>query len=127
MATISSLSTSVAVAVICACVALPEAAGASDASCPQTQHGVGLKTVTLFDGPPKDHADLVPDSFHEAEGIGRSEWDVTYIFQAGRRLYVQCDYGPTVPVVVLQPVASTKKCVYLSQRDGTVSLTCRVR
>jgi hypothetical protein len=126
MATISSLSSSAAIAAIAACV-LSQAALADAVACPQTQHGVRLKTVTLFDGPPSEHADLAPDSFRETKGVGRSEWDVAYIFQAGRRLYVQCDYGPTTPAVTVEPAASTSRCVFLSKPDGNVSLTCGAR
>ena len=79
----------------------------------------------MYDGPPSERADLMPDSFHGTKRVGRSEWDVAYIFRAGRRLYVSCDYGPTIAAVVKEPPTTTTTCVLLSHRDGNVSLSCQ--
>lgn len=127
MATIFSLSNSLALAAICAALLAPAACAEGDASCPPAQEGIRLKTVALFDGPPEELADLVPDRFHDAGGTAQSEWDVRYIFHAGRHLYVRCGYGPSRAAVVLKPAASTARCVFVSQPDGNVSLTCRQR
>lgn len=127
MATTSTSLSRPAIAAIGLWAVLSGCAAAGATSCPENHAGFRLKTVMVFDGPPSEHADLMPDSYHENKGVGRSEWDVAYIFQAGRHLFVKCDYGPSVPAVILEPEPSTQQCVFLSKRDGAVSLTCGSR
>jgi len=121
MATISSS------AVIAVSVVLSQTCFASEITCPHAQQGARLKNVALFDGPPSELASLVPDSVFETEMDSRAEWDVSYIFQAGRHLYVRCEYGSTIPAVIIEPPASTGTCAFLSGRNGDVSLSCGAR
>lgn len=124
MAIIFSLLNSVA---IVAWAAMSVSAFAGEGGCPKTHAGGHLVTATLFDGPPSEHADLMPDTFHESKSGSRSEWDVAYIFEAGRHLFVECQYGPKVSAVILEPGPSTYKCEFLSQGDGKKSLMCKSR
>jgi hypothetical protein len=110
-----------------ACLALAVleiSACAGEVACPQTQSGERLATVTLFDGPPSEHADLMPDSFRKTKDGGRSEWDVAYIFEADRKLFVECQYGGKVAPVVIEPKPSTTRCVFVTHDRGHKSLTC---
>lgn len=122
MAIISSLLTRLAIVVL---VAASGSAFATETQCPQTHAGSQLTTVTLFDGPPSEHADLEPDSSHQGKGGIRSEWDVGYIYKAGRHLFVECRYGPKTPSVVLEPGPSTDKCAFISHGAKNVSLVCK--
>jgi hypothetical protein len=121
MATISSLLIRLSAILV---MIPPLSALAGEIHCPSVREGAKLSTVTLFDGPPSEHADLMPDSSREGKGGTRSEWQVAYIFKAGRRLYVECKYGPTISAVMLEPEPSTYKCEFASQGDSTISLTC---
>jgi hypothetical protein len=96
-------------------------------ACPETERGAVLTTVTLFDGLPSEHADLEPDRSVESEGTTKSDWDVSYIFQSGRRLYVQCVYGLKVAAIILKPSPSVSICEYTSQIKGKITLTCLTR
>ena len=100
MATISTLLISAAVIVLAA-AAYP--AAASEVRCPEWHDGARLRTVSVFDGPPSEHADLVPDGVHKTKDGTRSVWDVSYIFKDGRQLFVECRYGATASTVVLDP------------------------
>jgi hypothetical protein len=122
MATISSL---LIRAAIVALAAAPVSVSAGEIRCPTTHAGSQLTTVTLFDGPPSEHADLEPDTFHQSKGGSRSEWDVAYIYQAGRHLFVECQYGPEAPAVILEPEPSTSKCEFQSKGVEGVSLVCQ--
>ncbi|GGF19300.1 hypothetical protein GCM10011611_26510 [Aliidongia dinghuensis] len=106
-------------------VLIPTLASAEEIKCPDAQAGTHLSTVTLFDGPPDEHADLMPDTFKkEKTGGGKSDWDVAYIFEAGRQLYVECQYGSKVPSIVLKaPKVNT--CTFKSDRNSKNSLTCK--
>jgi hypothetical protein len=104
---------------------MPVTALAGEIRCPNIHEGSLLRTVTLFDGPPSEHADLMPDTFHESKNETQSKWDVAYIFKAGRQLFVECEYGPKVSMVILEPEPSTYKCELLSQQGKQVALTCQ--
>lgn len=102
----------------------PAAAAAEQASCPDNHAGARLTTVVLFDGPPSEHADLMPDKSRKLKNGGvESTWDVAYIFQAGRKLYVECQYGSSTSHVTVEP-ANVKICVF-SNSNNRISLSCR--
>jgi hypothetical protein len=122
MAIISSLLIRVTVLAL---PTLPITAFGGEIRCPQLHEGARLTTVTLFDGLPSEHADLMPDTFRKSKSGSRSEWEVAYIFKAGRRLYVECQYGPKVSTVILEPEPATDKCEWLSQANKNVSFVCK--
>ncbi|HUB43603.1 MAG TPA: STY0301 family protein [Acetobacteraceae bacterium] len=105
--------------------AVPHLTHAADIQCPRMHQGSSLTTVSLFDGPPSEHADLEPDVIHKTKRGLWSEWDVAYLFQQGRQLFVECGYGRNIPAVLLQPGPGTGKCEFLSEGTGRVSLTCK--
>lgn len=106
-----------------ALAALCSSSQAGEAACPREQAGTRLASVSVFDGPPGEHADLVPDRYRETKDGGRSEWDVAYAFQAGRKLYVECRYGGEVPPVVIEPAPTTTTlCTFVARRQGRTSL-----
>jgi hypothetical protein len=98
---------------------------AGETVCPRIHEDSQLTSVTLFDGPPSEHADLMPDSFRKVGNGTRSGWDVAYIFEAGRQLFVECQYGPKVSPVILEPGPSAYKCEFLSRGAKNVSFTCQ--
>ncbi|MFA5121804.1 STY0301 family protein [Zavarzinia sp.] len=103
----------------------PGLAQAAEVACPAAQGGAPLANVTLFDGPPEELASLVPDdSTRDKNGDTRSTWDVSYIPQAGRTLYVQCDYGKATAPVTLK-AEGVQSCAFVQHKDKTLSLTCR--
>ena len=104
--------------------ALPACAVAADLSCPPSSHGSPLKTVTVFDGPPEELADLVPDTYRKTADGGTSMWNVAYIFAQGRQLNIRCDYGSQTAPVVIQPPASVVTCSFTTHRAAPASLTC---
>ena len=110
-----------------AILALAVAAGpaaAMDLRCPATHAGAFLTGVDLFDGPPSEHADLAPDQYRKTKGGGKSDWEVGYVFQAGRDLFIECQYGEKIPSVVLKADKHIRRCSYASRRDGRNALTC---
>jgi hypothetical protein len=98
---------------------VPSLARAAEISCPETRSDAHLATVSLYDGPPSEHADLMPDK----AGATKSEWSVGYIFKAGRRLYIECKYGADVPAVVLE-AQDVRACTFTSGKQQK-ALTCK--
>ena len=67
----------------------------------------------------------MPDTFREEKNNSRSEWDVAYIYKAGRKLFVECQYGAKAPPIVLEPGPSTVTCEFLVQGSDNMSLVCK--
>ncbi len=107
-----------------AAAALIAASSASAAVvCPARQGALRLTNVSLFDGPPSEHADLVPDEAHKDGPTDVSSWDIAYIFQADRQPYATCQYGKSR--LITRSVAKTaSKCLYLST-GRTNRLVCK--
>ena len=119
------ISSSLIRAAIVVLAVAPAPAFAGETQCPKTNAGSNLTTVTLFDGPPSEHADLQPDTSQQSKGGSRSQWDVAYIYKAGRHLFVECQYGPNAASVILEPVPSTYTCEFISQGAKNISLVCK--
>jgi hypothetical protein len=100
------------------------AAAAAEARCPASNGGAGLHTVTLFDGPLSDQADLAPDSVAKVAGGTRSAWQVAYVFEAGRQLFVECDYGRKGGKVVIKPERGVRRCLFEAKTSGN-ALVCK--
>ncbi|WP_174292377.1 STY0301 family protein [Sphingomonas bacterium] len=91
-------------------------------TCLARHDGVALSSVSVFDGPTSEHADLVPDGSRTIRGVEVSTWDVAYVYQAGRQVYASCRYGASdVVVPVRHPV---KTCRY-TVAPAAQTLTCR--
>jgi hypothetical protein len=105
---------------------VPGLSAAEQVQCPGSNGGARLVTVTLYDGPPSEHADLMPDKSRKTSAGGtESSWEVGYVFEAGRKLYVECRYDSKgVSPIVLEP-ANARVCIFNSTSDRRVSLVCR--
>ena len=102
---------------------LPSIAWGSEAHCPHANSGAALTTVTLYDGPPAEHADLMADHYQKTGKGGHQEWSVAYIFDNGRSLYIECIYGPEDKSILLKP-ERVEACVFSSD-NGIKALDCR--
>ena len=109
---------------IAALALAPALASAEEFGCPSAHSGGPLVSATLFDGPPSEHADLMPDHYRKSKRGGQSDWNVAYIFQAGRRLYVECQYGSKISSIVLE-APRVDACTYASNGKRRKSLTCK--
>ena len=103
----------------------PLVAAAGETRCPAHRAGDRLSSVSLFDGPPSEHADLAPDSSRRDKLGRRSTWDVAYIFQQGRKLFVVCRYDRHSQDILLSPPQSTRKCEYRVRPHDNNLLICR--
>jgi hypothetical protein len=91
--------------------------------CPAVLNDAALKNVDVFDGPTAEKADLVPDSSHKTKAGTTASWDVSYIYKAGRAVFLRCDYGQAAPVEIELKVP-VKACTYTEGASGK-SLGCK--
>lgn len=107
---------------------LGQAARSAEIKCPAYQGKHPLANVAVFDGPPEEKADLVPDSSNSSGGRTASSWNVDYIFQAGRKLYVVCRYSGLDEAKSLTIKAETKvqQCIFrTAKKPQPAELTCK--
>jgi hypothetical protein len=79
-----------------------------------------LRTFTVFDGPPSEQASLVPDS----AGKDSSSWELGYIYDAGRSVWVRCQYADGTSSDV-QLSAKVEKCEYKEVKKDAFRLFCQ--
>lgn len=91
--------------------------------CPGSFQAAPLTTVSVFDGPLEEQADLVPSGGKRSKASSVSTWDVGYIYKAGRIVHLKCGYrtGVFIDVPVRGPV---KRCTLIEQH-GLRALACR--
>jgi hypothetical protein len=88
---------------------------ADEIRCPAKSGNNKLSNVSIFDGPPEEKADLEPDN----SKAGVSTWDVSYIFENGGKLYLQCEYSGSPKPIVVEVDKMVHVCTYKS------SLMCK--
>lgn len=79
-----------------------------------------LQYVDVFDGPPEELATLIPDNVGEHAG----NWQLGYIYDAGRFVTVRCKYTDGK----MQDVKLSKKiqgCTYTIDSHKTLKLLCQ--
>ncbi len=79
-----------------------------------------LRSVTVFDGPPSEQASLVPDR----AGTSHSSWDLGYVYDAGRTVWVRCEYADGTSFDA-QLTAKVGKCVYKAVKKNGIKLSCQ--
>ena len=109
------------VVVLLAVIFIPPGAhaeSASSISCPTTitQHRHALKGARLFDGPPEELTELVPD--HEGDGT----WDISGYRNSDRTLILVCDYAKGKSQALRVPKTASS-CAIRGHKKITVS--CR--
>ena len=53
--------------------------------------GQTLVYIDIYDGPPENQADLVPDQHQNA--ANKTAWNIWQLYQKPERIYVKCGYG----------------------------------
>ncbi|MBH9576966.1 STY0301 family protein [Inhella proteolytica] len=87
--------------------------------CP-SQPASALRQVTVFDGPPEELASLVP----EPDAQGRDSWPLAYVYQAGRQVWVHCQYQDQTRRVLQLP-EPVRHCHFLPKRRGQAEAQLR--
>jgi hypothetical protein len=88
-------------------------------SCP-TKEGTVLNGVEVFDGDPAELASLVPDE----NGSERGMWNVAYVYEAKRNVWLRCKYG-NGSVQDLRFPQPVKQCNYSRDKAGQLTASCR--
>lgn|ERR1039457_998702 len=102
-------------------------AHAQEARCPAYKEKAPLSGVVLYDGPPEQKADLMPDISKGSGDHVYASWKVGYIFDKGRRLYLVCRFGNKIDdTSTVEVDARVQSCVFRSHRGGKpAELICK--
>jgi hypothetical protein len=89
-------------------------------SCPASFNNHGLDMVTVLDGDPKEKAILMPDHHKGTMHNGFSDWEVSYIYAAGRQVFLQCHYAHTEPAadVMVKVERKVSTCIFHARPKG---------
>jgi hypothetical protein len=102
-------------------------AHAQEARCPAYKEKAPLSGVVLYDGPPEQKADLMPDISKGGDDHVYASWKVGYIFDKGRKLYLVCRFGNKIDdTSTVEVDARVQSCVFRSHRGGKpAELICK--
>ncbi len=104
------------------------AASAQDARCSAFHERRPLFNVAVFDGPPEQLAALIPDVSRGTGDHAYASWDVAYLFDDGRTLYLVCKYGDwgSKDAVTVKVEKKVSRCIYRTYHGGKpAELTCK--
>jgi hypothetical protein len=88
--------------------------------CPAMQGKNPLAGASVFDGPPSEKADLVPDLTKGSGDHLYSSWDIGYLFGMGRTPYLVCRFAdlPDAQAVTLKIDKKATKCIFKAHAGG---------
>jgi hypothetical protein len=78
---------------LCAFVVVTGVVHAQDVRCPPFYGSWPLSNAVVFDGPPDQKADIMPDISRSEAGNDYASWDVGYVYEAGRQVFLVCRYS----------------------------------
>ncbi len=90
-------------------------AHAEKIACPAMQGSHPLFTVSVFDGPPEERADLMPDDSTAKNNVpayAYAKWTVDYVYDAGRSVYLLCKYKDSEDTITVKAEKKVTTCIY---------------
>ena len=112
--------------VLCLSLLLAGVAQAQQVGCPAAQGKSLLTGVTVFDGPPAEMADLVPDVSRGGQANLFQSWEVGYLFDQHRTVYLSCRYARVSAPVVVKIERRVKTCSFQAHgRARAAEMSCR--
>jgi hypothetical protein len=98
---------------------------ADEVKCPPLHGKIQLSDALVYDGSPEEMADLMPDKSKGSGDHAKSSWEVGYIYEAGRNVYLVCKYGLTDSVTV-KAEKRVQTCIYRTHPDKEpVEMFCK--
>lgn len=91
---------------------LADTALADEVKCPPLQGKSPLSVATVYDGPPEEMADLIPDESKGSGDHANASWEVGYIYDAGRNVYLVCKYTGLKDTVTVNAKKKVQTCIY---------------
>ena len=122
---IAAATSSSKVLLVAAIAFVTVSAHATGTGCPAKQDGKPLTTGYVLDGPVQDKAILEADSVGTKAGVDFASWQVGYIYDAGRKVNLDCRYDGVAEPVVVQIDTPVKACAYRKSKKQGVKLSCR--
>jgi len=79
----------------------------------------------MLDGPLQDKTILEADSGGSRNGVDFARWQVAYVYDAGRRVTLDCHDGDGATSVAISVETRVKTCSYNKSKKGGVVLRCQ--
>ena len=81
--------------------------------------------MSVFDGPPEEQADLVPDLSRGRTVVAYAVWEVGHVFDEGRNVFLVCRYGGSEDTITVKVETKVDHCFYRSVARGAAEVNCR--
>jgi hypothetical protein len=96
------------------------AAHAQEFKCPGFHGKNPLASISVYDGPPSEMADLVPDVSKGSGDHAYASWDIGYLFALNRTPYLVCKFAglPDSQAVTLKIDKKVQKCILQAHAGG---------
>jgi hypothetical protein len=109
-------------------VVLTGTARAEEVACPSYQGKNALSSVVLFDGPPEQKADLMPDVSRGDADHAYASWEVGYIFESGGSLFLVCRFSGSSDAngLTIKVEKKVQRCIFRTHgRSRPAELSCK--
>jgi hypothetical protein len=100
-------------------------AKADEVKCPPFQGKNSLSGAIVFDGPPEEMADLIPDESKGSDNHANSSWQVAYIYESGRNVYLVCKYTGTKDTITIKAEKKVQTCIYRTYPNKPAEMFCQ--
>ena len=106
--------------ILAAAVLFASAAQAQEFKCPGFHGKNPLAGVSVYDGPPSEMADLVPDVSIGGGDHAYASWDIGYLFGLNRTPYLVCKFAglSDSQAVTLKIDKKVAKCTFQAHAGG---------
>ena len=93
--------------------------------CAPHRGSASLVSGSVFDGPPQESVELMPDDLRPSASALDSTWDVAAIYAAGRKVYLVCRYSGSRRPVTVKIKGKVKRCALRTHAGRPPELGCR--
>ena len=100
---------------------------AQEFKCPSSQGKSPLFNAAVFDGPPAERADLVPDVSKGKTSYTFASWDVGYLYDMGHTVYLVCKFAGLgdAQAVTIKVDKTVHQCVFKADKDVPAEAVCK--
>jgi len=104
-------------------------AQAQETKCPSYHGKNPLSTVSVFDGPAEEKADLVPDVSKASGGrLVSASWQVGYLYGIGRKVFLVCRFAGLgdADAATIKVDQKVQTCIFRAHGGGQpAEMTCK--
>jgi hypothetical protein len=114
--------------VVCVALALAVTAHAQQFKCPANRGSSLLVSADVYDGPPAEMVQLVPDDSTGTMSYTYASWNLEYLFDMGHTPFLVCKFAglPDTEKTIIKIDQKVQKCVFKAKSgDRPAEAECK--